>query len=144
STPVTTSRPRSAPSGPPIRSCSNWSNAMEWKPPRGTQDLLPPRSESMRALVDAAVRQAELFGYRSVDTPAFEHTELFSRTSGESSDVVRKEMYSFKDKGDRLRTLRPEATAGIVRAYLANAHDLSSPFKAYLTGPMGRYGRPQA
>src|SRR5439155_16285760 len=117
---------------------------MDLPPPRGTQDLLPPRSESLRALAEGGEREARLFGYRSVDTPAFEHTELFARTAGESSDVVRKEMYTFKDKGDRLRTLRPEATAGIVRAYLANAHDLSSPFKAYLTGPMGRYGRPQA
>jgi len=113
-------------------------------PPRGTEDLLPPRSEQMRALADRAANVAELYGYRCIETPAFEATELFARTAGESSDVVQKEMYTFRDKGRRLVTLRPEATAGIVRAYLAHAHDLPPPFKAYLTGPMWRYGRPQA
>jgi histidyl-tRNA synthetase len=117
---------------------------MELTPPRGTQDLLPPRSESIRALAEAAARTAELFGYRYVETPAFEATELFARTSGESSDVVQKEMYTFQDKGGRSLTLRPEGTAPVVRAYLAHAHDLSTPWKAYYIEPMWRYGRPQA
>jgi histidyl-tRNA synthetase len=117
---------------------------MDLSPPRGTADLLPPRSDSMRALAEAGARLAELYGYRYVETPAFEATELFARTSGESSDVVRKEMYTFEDKGGRLLTLRPEGTAGIVRAYLAKAHDLTRPFKAYVIGSMWRYGRPQA
>ena len=78
-----------------------------------------------------------------METPAFERTELFSRTSGESSDVVRKEMYTFPDRKGRSLTLRPEGTAPVVRAYLANRHELPSPFKAYYVEPMWRYGRPQ-
>jgi histidyl-tRNA synthetase len=117
---------------------------MNLQPPRGTADLLPPRSEALRALAGSGARLAELHGYRYVETPAFEATELFARTSGESSDVVRKEMYTFEDRGGRLLTLRPEATAGVVRGYLANAHDLPSPYKVYMLGPMWRYGRPQA
>jgi histidyl-tRNA synthetase len=91
----------------------------------------------------AAHRIGELFGFAYVDTPGFEPMELFARTSGESSDVVRKEMYTFEDRGGRMLTLRPEGTAPIVRAYLANRNDLPTPFKAYFVGPMWRYGRPQ-
>jgi histidyl-tRNA synthetase len=80
---------------------------MDLTPPRGTQDLLPPRSERIEALADAAARRARLFGYRRVEVPAFEHTELFARTSGESSDVVRKEMYTFEYKGVLSLTIRP-------------------------------------
>jgi histidyl-tRNA synthetase len=117
---------------------------MNLQPPRGTDDLLPPRAEALRSLAASGARLAELHGYRYVETPAFEATELFARTSGESSDVVRKEMYTFEDRGGRLLTLRPEATAGIVRGYLANAHDLPTPYKVYTLGTMWRYGRPQA
>src|SRR5713226_8969526 len=117
---------------------------MDFTPPRGTQDLLPPRSESLGALGRAAARIAGLYGYRFVETPAFEATELFSRTAGESSDVVTKEMYTFKDKGGRSLTLRPEGTAPVVRAFLAASHDLPSPFKGFYVEPMWRYGRPQA
>jgi histidyl-tRNA synthetase len=116
---------------------------MDFSPPRGTVDLLPPASGAMLALAEEAAHQAELYGYRYVETPAFEATELFARTSGESADVVRKEMYTFQDKGGRSLTLRPEGTAPVVRAYLANAHDLASPFKAYYVEWMWRYGRPQ-
>jgi histidyl-tRNA synthetase len=108
------------------------------------QDFLPPRSGGLRALADAAARVAELFGYRYVETPTLEPTELFKRTAGETSDVVQKEMYTFEDRGGRQLTLRPEATAGIVRALLAHPHDLPVPFKAYTVGPMWRYGRPQS
>jgi histidyl-tRNA synthetase len=117
---------------------------MDFDPPRGTVDLVPPRSVAIRALAEQAARAAELHGYRYVETPAFESTELFVRTSGESSDVVRKEMYTFEDRGGRPLTLRPEATAGIVRGFLAHAHDLPSPYKVYTVGPMWRYGRPQS
>ncbi len=117
---------------------------MELKPPRGTDDLLPPVSDAMLGLYEAAHRTARLYGFRYVETPTFEHTELFARTSGETSDVVTKEMYTFEDKGGRSLTLRPEQTASIVRAYLANAHDLPTPFKAYHVSPQFRYGRPQA
>jgi histidyl-tRNA synthetase len=117
---------------------------VELQPPRGTDDLLPPVSDAMLGLYEAAHRTARLYGFRYVETPTFEHTELFERTSGETSDVVTKEMYTFEAKGGRSLTLRPEQTAGIVRAYLAHAHDLSTPFKAYHVSPQFRHGRPQA
>lgn len=113
-------------------------------PPRGTDDLVPPRSEALLTLQGSAHRVARLHGYWYVETPAFEDTEVFSRTSGESSDIVQKEMYTFKDKGGRWLTLRPEGTAPVVRAYLARAQELPSPFKAYYLESMWRYGRPQA
>ena len=98
----------------------------------------------MRALYDRAAALAGRFGYRYVETPVFEHTELFSRTSGQSSDIVIKEMYTFVDRGGRQLTLRPEGTAPVMRAYLNRVHDLPSPFKAYYLARMYRYGRPQA
>ena len=117
---------------------------MELRPPRGTQDLLPPRAEAMLELYDAAHRSARLFGFRYLETPMFEHTELFARAAGSTSDVVSKEMYTFRDKGDRSLTLRPETTASVVRAYLTHAHDLPLPFKGYYVGSQFRHGRPQA
>ena len=117
---------------------------MELRPPRGTVDLLPPDSEAMLGLYDAAHRIARLYGFRFVETPTFEHTELFARTSGETSDVVTKEMYTFEDKGGRSLTLRPEQTASVVRAYLAHAQELPTPFKAYYVATQFRHGRPQA
>jgi len=116
---------------------------MELAPPRGTTDLLPPHSERMRRLYDLAHGLATLYGYRYAETPAFESTELFVRTSGASSDVVQKEMYSFEDKGGRELTLRPEGTAPVVRAVLAASAEVSLPFKGYYVEPMWRYGRPQ-
>jgi len=116
---------------------------MELAPPRGTTDLLPPRSDRMRRLYDDAHRFATLYGYRYLETPAFEATELFSRTAGDSSDVVRKEMYSFQDKGGRTLTLRPEGTAPVVRAVVGAGSSASLPFKAYYVELMWRYGRPQ-
>jgi histidyl-tRNA synthetase len=117
---------------------------MELAPPRGTIDLLPARSEAILGLYEEAHRASRLFGFRYVETPTFEHTDLFARTSGETSDVVTKEMYTFEDKGGRSLTLRPEQTAGVVRAYLQHAHDLPSPFKGYYVGSQFRHGRPQA
>lgn len=117
---------------------------MELAPPRGTQDLLPDRADAMYGLYAAAHRTAELFGFRYVETPSFEHTELFTRTSGDTSDVVTKEMYTFEDKGGRSLTLRPESTASVVRAYLTHAQQLPNPFKAYYVGSEFRHGRPQA
>jgi histidyl-tRNA synthetase len=98
----------------------------------------------MLSLYEAAHRSAGLFGFRYLETPMFEHTELFARAAGDTSDVVTKEMYTFLDKGDRSLTLRPETTASVVRAYLSNAHDLPSPFKGYYIGSQFRHGRPQA
>ena len=112
-------------------------------PPRGTQDLLPPHSERLESLGLAAAREARRFGFRRVETPAFEHTELFARGVGASTDIVRKEMYTF-EAGGRSLTLRPEGTAPVVRAYLANRQSLPSPFKAFYVVPMFRHERPQA
>jgi histidyl-tRNA synthetase len=117
---------------------------VELAPPRGTADLLPPRADAMLDLYEQAHRLARLYGFRYVETPIFEHTELFARSSGTTSDVVTKEMYTFEDKGGRSLTLRPEQTASIVRAYLAHTHDLPVPFKSYYVGAQFRHGRPQA
>ena len=87
-------------------------------------------------------RLCALYGYRRIHTPVFEDTELFARTSGEGSDVVTKEMYTFTDRGDRSLTLRPEATAPIARAYLEHGlHREPQPQKLYTIAPMYRYGR---
>jgi len=86
---------------------------------------------------------AALYGWRRIQTPGFEDTSLFARTSGDASDVVHKEMYTFTDRGDRSLTLRPEGTAPICRAYLEHGMDrLPQPVKAYTIAPMYRYGRP--
>jgi histidyl-tRNA synthetase len=97
----------------------------------------------MRALYDRAAALARLYGYRYVETPEFEATELFARTSGETSDVVSKEMYTFQDRKGRSLTLRPEGTAPVMRAYLAEMQEQPSPFKAYYLTRMYRYARPQ-
>ena len=104
---------------------------MELSPSRGTQDLLPPDGGRMRSLYDRAADLARRWGFRYVETPVFEATELFARTSGETSDVVAKEMYTFTDRGDRSLTLRPEGTAPVMRAYLHERQRLGAPFKAY-------------
>jgi histidyl-tRNA synthetase len=117
---------------------------METAPPRGTQDFVTPDGPRLRALYDRAAAIARLHGYRYVETPGFEASELFSRTSGETSDVVAKEMYTFQDRGERWLTLRPEGTAPVVRAYLHRQHDLGAPYKAYYLTRMYRYARPQA
>ena len=98
----------------------------------------------MRAVYDRAATLARRYGYRYVETPGFEHTELFAATSGQTSDVVSKEMYTFTDRGDRSITLRPEGTAPVMRAYLHKRQEMPSPFKAYYLTRMYRYGRPQA
>lgn len=113
-------------------------------PPRGTQDLLAGRADAMLALYEDAHRLARLFGFRYVETPTFEQTEIFARAAGETSDIATKEMYTFQDKGGRSLTLRPEITPGIVRAYLDRAHQLGTPFRGYFIGTCFRHGRPQA
>ena len=116
----------------------------EAAPPRGTQDLLPPTADGMLAMYEESHRLGRLFGYRYMETPTFEHTDLFTRTSGGTSDVVTKEMYTFEDKGGRSLTLRPEGTAGAMRAYLDHAQELPHPFKGYYVETFFRHGRPQA
>ncbi len=117
---------------------------MELKPPRGTLDLLPPAGGRMRAVYDRAAALARSYGYRYVETPVFEHTEVFARTSGQTSDVVSKEMYTFTDRRGRSLTLRPEGTAPVMRAYLDHRAEMPTPLKAYYLTRMYRYGRPQA
>jgi histidyl-tRNA synthetase len=116
---------------------------MDLTPPRGTLDLLPPQGSRMRALADRAAALARLHGYRYVETPVFEATELFARTSGATSDVVSKEMYTFEDRQGRSLTLRPEGTAPVMRAYLAQMQSQPTPFKAYYLTRMYRYARAQ-
>lgn len=116
----------------------------DFSPPRGTQDYLPPVSERLENLAGLSAFVAGTFGFRRVETPTFEHTELFVRGVGETSDVVTKEMYTFEDQGGRSLTLRPEGTAPVMRAYLNNRQELPVPFKAYYVVPMFRHERPQA
>jgi len=114
------------------------------KAPRGIHDILPDDSPKWQAL-EALIREfAARYGYREIRTPVVEHTEVFQRTSGETSDIVEKEMYSFTDRGGRSLTLRPEGTAGVVRAYLEHGMGaLPQPVRLYYIAPMFRYDRPQ-
>jgi histidyl-tRNA synthetase len=98
----------------------------------------------MQALYERAAEVARRFGYRYVETPVFEATEVFARTSGDTSDIVSKEMYTFPDRKGRSLTLRPEGTAPVMRAWLGRRGDLGTPFKAYYLTRMYRYSRPQA
>jgi histidyl-tRNA synthetase len=118
---------------------------MSLQKPKGTQDLLPGEIEKWQYIEAKARELCERFNYREIRTPIFEHTELFQRGVGETTDIVEKEMYTFLDKGDRSISLRPEGTAGVVRAYVENKlygePDVS---KLYYIGPMFRYEQPQA
>ncbi len=117
---------------------------MTFEAPRGTHDILPSEQPLWQRVLGEAERLCALYGYRKIQTPGFEDTELFVRTSGGGSDVVQKEMYTFKDRGGRSLTLRPEATAPICRAYLEHGmHREPQPVKLYTVGPMWRYDRPQ-
>ena len=115
----------------------------KFEAPRGTHDILPAEQPLWRKATEEAERLCALYGYRPIQTPAFEDTELFERTSGEGSDVVQKEMYTFADRSDRSLTLRPEGTAPICRAYLSHGlRQEPQPQKLYTIAPMYRYGRP--
>ena len=117
---------------------------MKFEAPRGTHDILPSEQPLWQRAIGEAERLCALYGYRRIDTPGIEDTELFIRTSGQGSDVVQKEMYTFEDRGGRSLTLRPEATAPICRAYLEHGmHREPQPVKLYTIGPMWRYDRPQ-
>ncbi len=117
---------------------------MKFEAPRGTHDILPSEQPRWRRVIEEAERLCALYGYRRIDTPVFEETELFLRTSGEGSDVVQKEMYTFEDRGGRSLTLRPEATAPIARAYVQHGlHREPQPQKLYTLGTMYRYAAPQ-
>ena len=120
---------------------------MKYQRPKGTADILPGDSEKWQFIEKKARALFKKFRYQEMRTPIFENFEVFSRTSGETSDIVTKEMYDFFDKGDRHVTLRPEGTAGVVRSYVENklyGPEIQKPFKTYYIGPMFRYERPQA
>ncbi len=112
--------------------------------PKGVRDILPDESWKWAYVLRVVQDTARRYGYSEVHLPVFEHTELFSRGIGETTDVVEKEMYTFVDKGDRSITLRPEATASMVRSYLEHRMDrLQQPIKLWCAGPMFRHERPQ-
>ncbi|WP_429417763.1 histidine--tRNA ligase [Nocardia sp. GAS34] len=113
--------------------------------PKGIPDYVPPGSAEFVAVRDALVRSARLAGYGHIELPVFEDTMLFARGVGESTDVVSKEMYTFADRGDRSVTLRPEGTAGVMRAVIEHGLDRGQlPVKLCYAGPFFRYERPQA
>jgi len=112
--------------------------------PRGTHDVLPSDQPLWQKVTGEMERLCALYGYRRIQTPSFEDTELFKRTSGAGSDIVQKEMYTFEDRGGRSLTLRPEGTAPICRAYVEHGmHREPQPVKLYTLAPMYRYAAPQ-
>ena len=113
------------------------------RPVRGTRDLLPDDALRARHVIETGRIIADCYGYDEVATPIFEATEVFSRTLGETSDIVSKEMYTFEDKGGGSLTLRPEGTAGIARALISGGLGQHLPLKFFYSGPMFRYERPQ-
>ncbi|WP_296679137.1 histidine--tRNA ligase [Novosphingobium sp.] len=110
---------------------------------RGTQDIFGTEAEAFAHVVETFERVRKLYRFRRVEMPVFEKTEVFSRSIGETTDVVSKEMYSFRDRGDESLTLRPEFTAGIARAYITNGWQQHAPLKVVTHGPLFRYERPQ-
>jgi histidyl-tRNA synthetase len=120
---------------------------MEYQKPKGTADLLPGTTNLWEKVERTAREVFDQFGYRGIRTPMFEDYNVFSRNVGDTSDIVEKEMYDFHDKGDRHIALRPEGTAGVVRAYVENklyGPEYPKPYKVYYMGPMFRYERPQS
>jgi len=113
------------------------------QPVRGTQDLLPEAARRHRRVGETARAFAELYGFLEIATPIFEFKDVFARPIGEHTDIVAKEMYTFTDRGGEEVTLRPENTAGVVRAVLSNGLVQSLPLKFFYEGPMFRYERPQ-
>jgi histidyl-tRNA synthetase len=119
--------------------------ASKYQAPRGTFDILPGVARERARLQSAAAEIFARAGYEPIATPAFEDTALFERGVGQSTDIVRKEMFTFEDKGERSLTLRPEGTASICRAYLEHGmHKLAQPVKLSYLGPFFRHERPQA
>jgi len=118
---------------------------MEFKAIRGVEDILPPESLRFEKVVDTFKETVELYGFKEVILPIFEEAKLFSRSVGEATDIVQKEMYVFEDKGGRVIALRPEGTASAVRAYVEHGVFAKEPFtKWFYVGPMFRFERPQA
>ncbi|WP_332406828.1 histidine--tRNA ligase [Lactococcus laudensis] len=120
---------------------------MKLQRPKGTVDILPGESEKWQFVEATMSRVFATYRFSEIRTPLFEHYEVISRSVGDTTDIVTKEMYDFYDKGDRHVTLRPEGTAPVVRSYVENkkfAPEVQKPFKVYYTGSMFRYERPQA
>ena len=120
---------------------------MKLQKPKGTQDILPQESAKWQYLEEFARKTFKKYHYAEIRTPIFEHYEVISRSVGDTTDIVTKEMYDFYDKGDRHITLRPEGTAPVVRSYVENklfAPEVQKPVKLYYMGSMFRYERPQA
>ena len=113
------------------------------RPIRGTQDIFGAEAEAFAHVVETFERVRKLYRFRRVEMPVFEKTEVFSRSLGETTDVVSKEMYSFDDRGGESLTLRPEFTAGIARAFLTDGWQQHAPLKVATHGPLFRYERPQ-
>ena len=121
------------------------SEQRNFRAPRGVADILPNDQRLWNTVKSTAVRTARQFGYQQIDTPVFEHTGLFRRGVGNETDIVQKEMYSFKDLGGDSLTLRPEGTAPVCRSYIENGmHNLPQPVRLFYIEPMFRYDRPQA
>ncbi|WP_027407920.1 histidine--tRNA ligase [Anoxybacteroides tepidamans] len=119
---------------------------MSFQIPRGTQDILPGEVEKWQYVEQVARELCRRYNYQEIRTPIFEHTELFLRSVGDTTDIVQKEMYTFEDRGGRSITLRPEGTASVVRSFVENKMygNPNQPVKLYYMGPMFRYERPQA
>ena len=120
---------------------------MKLQKPKGTQDILPGDSAKWQYVENVARETFKKYNYGEIRTPMFEHYEVISRSVGDTTDIVTKEMYDFHDKGDRHITLRPEGTAQVVRSYVENklfAPEVQKPVKVYYIGSMFRYERPQA
>ena len=120
---------------------------MKLQKPKGTQDILPKDSGKWQYVEEFARNTFKKYNYDEIRTPLFEHYEVISRSVGDTTDIVTKEMYDFYDKGDRHITLRPEGTAPVVRSYVENklfAPEIQKPVKLYYMGSMFRYERPQA
>lgn len=118
---------------------------MEFQPIKGTHDIFNEEMDKYHYVTTLFRAVTELYGYHEISTPSLEYTEIFSRGAGESSDIVRKEMYTFLDKGNRSVTLRPEFTAGVMRAIVSNKlyASMDAPLKFFYCGPAFRYERPQ-
>ncbi len=111
---------------------------------KGFNDILPNEVEKWHHIENTARRVFELYGFSEIRIPILEKTELFARSIGDATDIVEKEMYSFTDKGDNRVTMRPEGTAGVMRAFIEHKlHALDQIAKLYYMGPMFRYERPQ-
>lgn len=117
----------------------------KFQAPKGVSEYFPPNSASFEIVRDQLLKSAKLAGYELIELPVFEDTEVFTRGVGESTDVVSKEMYTFEDRGGRSITLRPEGTAGVMRAVIEHNLDRGQlPVKLFYTGPFFRAERPQA